>query len=534
MQTGRELTTLQVSGFVGPSFLCESLANQNQSIWCTINKTVMIQTRITNLSSTIRTVECTITQTPTFVILNASMTLHPQESKKISIVFAPAREDTYLGELVMTDAEGGETNVLQLNTICGQPLLLHPVNTNSRRILYPGDDYGSGLPLLPEKKRRIKLVDNMKQTNNSTASIHNNANNANNANANFIKNLLTDEIARMTIEDGLRAIEAWHTNICQSMKRVRTTLNEIKNDHNDSVEGNSIETSGEKYKESHDERQQRMIILQATLTRYQKEKAKVTTMSIKIKKMEEKVTSIHHKWKIMHNACTSAEISWKRAQCNLSEDCQTIVDHKRYFLARQELQHVQLEKDQVDANVCRSSHICVLQANLFSMKEQYLVLQEEMQLQRRQQQQQQKQQTMVKVEKEKDSETVNVGDIVNGDNIDNRNITERKYHRMKKEMMKEENSLNMVLTKTKTIDYMKLLSKSKDDNTVILQGDKKKEKNIQSKKVILHQGGLSQNGTKVSVVYRYLLSFLIFFTSHFSFLLFSHCSPHLSLIVLLS
>jgi hypothetical protein len=191
-----------LNGFIGPAIHCETL--HKRTTWCSINKTKSIETRITNLSNTKRTITSSATPTPTFICINPTIQLLPKESITIIVTFAPSKEDKYTCTLTCT-CSGGEFHSVKHHTVCGNPLILQPIST--RKIVYPEDNYGNiGLSLIPKKRvsSDINSVANDDDSNGITVSKK--------------KHLLDATVAQYSIDDGRRAVEAWHSNVCRTLK----------------------------------------------------------------------------------------------------------------------------------------------------------------------------------------------------------------------------------------------------------------------------------------------------------------------------
>ena len=109
------------------------------------------------------------------------------------------------------------------NTICGNPLVLSALNS---RIIYPGDHYGHpGLSFIKEKgKKKVTILSNLEEEKN-IQNINESSGLTNESQKNVRNKLLNiDMLSRLTIEDGVRAVETWHSKISQQMSTLKMNV----------------------------------------------------------------------------------------------------------------------------------------------------------------------------------------------------------------------------------------------------------------------------------------------------------------------
>ena len=356
MDTGRELATLKCVGFIGPAIHCQPL--HKRRTWCSINKTKQIETLVTNLSNTVRQITASVSPAPTFLVLNPTITLPPKESASVVIAFAPATEQIYEGRLEVS-CNGGESHLVNHRTICGNPLVLLPVPCP--RVLYPGDNYGNvGLPIVLPPKKRVTIGSSGGGGGGGAEGGEGGSEDGGSGGRKKWWNMIDPSVANLTIDEGRRAAESWHTNVCRSLQQLKTSAKSSSGQEG----GNGGGGGGNR------------VELSRLQERLNLEKRKALKMLKQLNAVQKSKEGSEKRWVTYNQACTSAKATWDHATA--SHGTQTI-DHKRLYYSERELRTVQLEVNSASSEVVRLVHACLLQATHFSVYEKRMFCVEQVQ-----------------------------------------------------------------------------------------------------------------------------------------------------------
>ena len=240
----------------------------------------------------------------------------------MTIVFAPNQKGSFTSTLQIV-GNGGETHVVHHNTICGNPLVLSALNS---RIIYPGDHYGHpGLSFIKEKvKKKVTILSNLEEEKN-IQNINESSGLTNESQKNVRNKLLNiDMLSRLTIEDGVRAVETWHSKISQQMSTLKM----------------NVKKETKKKKE---------IFLF-----YNLEKKKAMQLLKKIDACSKKYNAAQNRVSLCDSALKNATKAWEHAS---TTNGSTTIDHKRLYLCKKEKKFVTNEEKKLFSDCIRFVHI---------------------------------------------------------------------------------------------------------------------------------------------------------------------------------
>ena len=339
METGREMTTFGVEGFVGPALHCEPI--HTRTTWCGLQKSKTIDTRVTNISTTTRLVKCNATPSPTFVCLQPTIEVRSQETISVTVSFSPPEEGVYDCALQL-NCEGGEIHVIQHHTICGNPLV---IRTLTPRLIDSKKDYGhQGRSIIP---RVVTIVEN------NTGSLKKKKKSGSSS-----WKKIDRTAANLNAEDGRRAVEAWHSSTSRKIKEVQ--------DYKRRVGGKNILNT--------EETQALAVERARQLQRLENERMQAMSVLKQLNEVDKKLITSKARFETCEKAWKSAKRSWSHAS---KSDGEETIDHKRMFHAQRELGLAEKDRDLLLGSVVRAAHIGVLHANYFNLREQLDTLRKE-------------------------------------------------------------------------------------------------------------------------------------------------------------
>ena len=319
--SGKLLASISVRGFRGPAFLFEKL--DERTTWCREGDSATLWSCITNLSVTRREFRMSLAPKLCFTLIESVGILGPGEWKRLGIKFAPTDQGFYNSNVVV-DCDGGESHNITVEGICGNPLV---VRTVSPRIYFPESRIFSLSNIHRYKDNEIN-TETLQPL--STSQLRT---------RNYLKAYQGD-IWSLSLEDGLRAVQAWHSNASRCLHGYKTDSGNL-DDTEDSVVLSRVKHLEREIEES-----------------------------AKILKQIQEANSGYDAVNQQVSACTKILASTvKTYKESLQRRGKKPIDHSQRHKALEQKIEADEQFSQAQAEITKLSHLAVARSNLFLLEQ---------------------------------------------------------------------------------------------------------------------------------------------------------------------